>query len=349
MEKEKRAHHAHVLLVPHPRQGHINPLLQFSKRLLSKGRIRVTLAVTVSLVKTMEVQTGPISVETFSDGYDNGRRKEDSPVEYFERFKMVGSQTLTELIKKQESLGDPINCVVYDSFLPWVLDVAKQFNLIGASFFTQSCAVYNIYYHVQQGILTVPVAGRPVISLSGLPSLAVTDLPSFVSEYELRPELLPIVLGQFSNIDKTDWLLINSFDKLEQEVVNWMAKLWPVKTIGPTVPSFYLDERVEGDKAYGLNLFKPVADACMNWLNMRETGSVVYVSYGSIAELGDEQMKELALSLKESNNHFLWVVRQSEEKKLPTNFVEETLEKGVLCPVLLVYIKPVIKLECGLT
>ncbi|XP_043698657.1 UDP-glycosyltransferase 74F2-like [Telopea speciosissima] len=336
MEKEGRAHHAHVLVVPMPGQGHINPMLQFSKRLHYKG-LRVTMAITKSLVKSMHGQTGPIRLETFSDGFDDGFKIENNFVEYFESLKKVGPQTLTELIKKQESLGDPISCVVYDSFLPWVLDVAKQLNLIGAVFFTQSCAVSIIYYYVQMGLLTVPVAG-PVTSIPGLPPLAIPDVPSFVYlNNESYQAFLTFVLSQFPNIDKADWLLFNSFDKLELEVVNCMAKLLPVKTIGPAMPSIYLDKRVESEEGYGLNLFNPNADTCTNWLNMKETGSVVYVSFGSLAKLGDEQMKELALCLKESNNHFLWVVRQSEENKLPSNFVEETLEKGLVvswCPQL---------------
>ncbi|XP_042495857.1 UDP-glycosyltransferase 74E2-like [Macadamia integrifolia] len=332
MEKEESVLHAHVLVVSFPAQGHINPLLQFSKRLLSKG-LRVTLAITKYFAKsmTMHAPTGPIKVETFSNGYDDGWQKENSTEEYFERFKMVGSQTLTELIKKQESSGDPISCVVYDPFLSWALDVAKELNLVGAAFFTQSCTVCSIYYHVQRGLLKLPLAGTE-ISIPGLPPVPITDLPSFVSIFGSYPTILTLLLSQFSNIDKADLVLFNSFDKLEQEIVNSMAKIWPLKTIGPTVPSIYLDKRIEGDEDYGFNLFNPCTDTCMNWLNMKETGSVVYISFGSLAELGVEQMKELALCLKDSNNHFLWVVRQSEKNKLPTNFVEETLEKGLVVP-----------------
>jgi pathogen-inducible salicylic acid glucosyltransferase len=116
-----------------------------------------------------------------------------------------------------------------------------------------------------------------------------------------------------------------------------MASQWPVKTIGPAIPSMYLDKRLEDDKEYGLNLFKPNVDACMKWLDTKEIGSVVYASFGSLASLGEEQMEELSLGLKNSNCYFLWVVRESEEKKLPDNFLEETTEKGLVvtwCPQL---------------
>ncbi|XWS36639.1 hypothetical protein CRYUN_Cryun20dG0102600 [Craigia yunnanensis] len=108
-------------------------------------------------------------------------------------------------------------------------------------------------------------------------------------------------------------------------------------TAGPAIPSMYLDKRLENDKDYGMNLFKPNTSACMSWLSGKSKGSVVYVSFGSMAELDVEQIRELAWGLKGSNCYFLWVVRGSEETKLPHNFIEETTEKGLVvnrCPQL---------------
>ena len=68
----------------------------------------------------------------------------------------------------------------------------------------------------------------------------------------------------------------------------------------------------------------------MKWLDTMETGSIIYISFGSLASLGADQMEELTLGLKNSNCHFLWVVRDSEHIKLPANFVQETTEKGLV-------------------
>jgi pathogen-inducible salicylic acid glucosyltransferase len=116
-----------------------------------------------------------------------------------------------------------------------------------------------------------------------------------------------------------------------------MTKIWPLRTIGPTIPSMFLDKRLEDDKNYGFSIFKPNTDACMKWLDDQPKGSVVYVSFGSVAALEVEQMEEIAWGLRMSNRCFLWVVRASEEAKLPKNFVEETCEKGLVvrwCPQL---------------
>ncbi|KAK4349513.1 hypothetical protein RND71_032268 [Anisodus tanguticus] len=121
-------------------------------------------------------------------------------------------------------------------------------------------------------------------------------------------------------------------------VIDWMANIYPMKTIGPTIPSMYLDKRLPDDKEYGMSLFKPMANECLNWLNRQPISSVVYVSFGSMAKLEAEQMEELAWGLKNSNKNFLWVVRSTEEPKLPKNFLDELAsEKGLVvswCPQL---------------
>lgn len=116
--------------------------------------------------------------------------------------------------------------------------------------------------------------------------------------------------------------------------MEWVAKQLTLKTIGPTIPSMYVDKRLENDRTYGLSMFQPETDVCMKWLNEWSDASVVYVSFGSMAEVKEEQMEELALGLKASNYHYLWVVRALEEAKLPRNFAAE---KGLVvtwCPQL---------------
>ncbi|KAL2544583.1 UDP-glycosyltransferase 74E2 [Forsythia ovata] len=139
-----------------------------------------------------------------------------------------------------------------------------------------------------------------------------------------------MILNQFQNLEKADWIIINTFHKLKEEVIDCMEKFLPVKAIGPTIPSMYLDKRHQDDKDYGLSVFKPITDVCMKWLNERASRSVVYVSFGSLVELGAQQMEELAHGLKTSNKYFLWMVRSSEEAKLPNKFLEETSKKGLI-------------------
>jgi pathogen-inducible salicylic acid glucosyltransferase len=96
------------------------------------------------------------------------------------------------------------------------------------------------------------------------------------------------------------------------------------------VPSVYLDNRLETDNGYGFHIYKPNTTTCLNWLNTQKTGSVVYVSYGSAASLSIEQMAQIAEALRQGSSSFLWVVKPTEESKVPGNFREEMADKGIV-------------------
>lgn len=323
----------HCLVVPYPITGHINPMLQFSKRLQHKG-IKVTLAYTEYIVNTTQNVSGSFPVETYSDG--KVIDVETDIRDYLQRLKENGSRTLTQLVEKLSRSDEPLDCILYDGFMPWALDIGRKFGLVSAVFFTQSCAVGNIYYHVQNGSVKLPLTEDKVL-IPGLPPLEAKESPSFMHIYGSYPAIFELLVDQFVNFDQADWILCNTFYSLESEVVDWMVKHWPLRTVGPTIPSMYMDKRIQGDHDYGVNYYNPNTDACMKWLDQLPDASVAYVSFGSIAELGPEQFEELAWGLKNSAVHFLWVVRSKEQEKLPKNFVEDTSEKGLVvswCPQL---------------
>ncbi|KAJ7962254.1 Glycosyltransferase [Quillaja saponaria] len=94
---------------------------------------------------------------------------------------------------------------------------------------------------------------------------------------------------------------------------------------------------MKDDKDDGLSLSQPNNEPCMKWLDSKEIGAVIYMSFGSLATLVEEQMEEIALALKKGNYYFLWVVRESEINKFPQSFVQDTSTKGLLvnwCPQL---------------
>ncbi|KAL5578591.1 hypothetical protein UlMin_011033 [Ulmus minor] len=322
----------HVLALPYPSQGHINPTLLFCKRLASKG-LKITLATTIFISNTFKPKLSPsIQLDTISDGYDDGGFSlAPSAADYLDRLETAGSKSLAALITKYNNSGNPIDCIVYDAFLPWALDVAKQFGIAGAAFFTQACTVNYVYYCVHNGLLELPISSFP-LSISGLQYLQLQDMPSFICKEGSYPAYFEMVLNQFSNSDKADFVLFNSVYEFEQEAADSMSQVCPLLMIGPTIPSIYLDNQIKDDsKEYGFNLFVSDSyDRTKNWLNTKPAGSVVYVSFGSMASLSPKQMEELAFGLKATNFFFLWVVRATEEATLPENFKEETSEKGLV-------------------
>lgn len=213
---EKKEETSNVFVLPYSLQGHINPMLQFSKRLLSKG-LSITLLLTNTVFfdsKSLQGQRGTIKVETFSDDAVEVKKFD----EHLRLFREVVTQKLQDLIPVRSTSR---TALVYDSVLPWALEISKQFGLVAAPFFTQSCSVNAIYNHIHQGLLTLPIQSEiSSVSIMGLPTqLDFCDLPSFVANVKSYPVLLDLLIGQFSNLRKTDIIFVNTFDGLEQEVL----------------------------------------------------------------------------------------------------------------------------------
>nr|XP_048319007.1 UDP-glycosyltransferase 74B1-like [Ziziphus jujuba var. spinosa] len=325
-QKEQKSH---VIVLPYPSQGHINPLLQFAKRLASKG-VKATIATTHYTVNSISALN--VGVEAISDGFDTGGFAEAKSEDLFlKSFKANGSRTLSELIQKYQNSDFPVNCIVYDSFLPWALDVSKQHSIYGAPFFTNSATVSGIFSQIHLGLVSLPVKQEDMpLLIHGFPPLNFPDLPSFLKFPERYPVYLAMKMNQFSNLEMADWIFGNTFEELEGQEAKAVSNLWPGKLIGPMVPSAYLDGRIDGDKGYGASLWKPLSDECLKWLETKTQNSVVYVSFGSMVSLTQKQMEEIAFGLQESNFHFLWVVRESERDKLPNGFIVSAKEKGLI-------------------
>ncbi|KAI0530680.1 hypothetical protein KFK09_000227 [Dendrobium nobile] len=329
MEPSEKKAIGHALLLPYPSQGHINPMLQFGKRIAAHGRL-ATAAITRFIASTTAHNAGQVAIETISDGFDEaGFPSAASISAYLTSLETIGSQTLDDLLSSLADRGRPVSLLIYDSFFPWAVDVAKRHGAAAASFFTQSVAVDVIYCHVWEGRLKFPVSAA--VKLPGLPEMEVEDLPSFLAAPEVvYVAYLEMVLNQYKNLEKADIMVINSFYELESEEMNWLTSVRRAITIGPTVPSTYLDNRIPDDHKYAIDLYPPETSACKSWISSLPLSSAIFVSVGSMAVLSAAQMVELAVGLAATDRPFLWVVRASEADKLPAGFAETTKKNGSL-------------------
>ncbi|RLN43512.1 UDP-glycosyltransferase 74E2-like [Panicum miliaceum] len=322
----------HVLLVWYPTQGHINPLLQFGKRLAAHRGVRCTLVVTRYVLGSgKQPQPGAVHVVAFSDGCD--RRGYDEVGDergYLARLESAGSESLGELLRTESAKGRPVRAVVYDTLLLWVPRVARRHGVSCAAFFTHACAVIVAYAHAWAGQLTLPVGDAPP-ELPGLPvTLGTADFPKDLSDPDSHLVYRDLMLQQSQELEVADHVLINSFHELQVEEAEYMALTWGAMTVGPTVPSAYLDNCLADDISYGFHLHTPMAAERKAWLDERHVRSVVYVSFGSLVTLGSDQMAEVAEGLYNSGKAFLWVVRASETSKVPIGFTDKVKARGLI-------------------
>ncbi|XVF15040.1 hypothetical protein REPUB_Repub09cG0115200 [Reevesia pubescens] len=312
-----------ILLVTFPAQGHINPSLQFAKKLIGNG-VRVTFMTAVSAFNRMNKTSPPnsLSYASFSDGYDQGfNNTTDDVNHYMVEITRCGSQTLREFIAQSINQGSRFACIVYCTLLPWVAVVAREFHIPTTFLWNQPATILSIYYHYFKGYEHVIENGVKdpsfVMELPGLPLLARNDLPSFF----VPPNPFALMLPEFKkHIEILDQetnprVLVNTFDALEAETMKAMDK-YNLVGIGPLMPSAFLDGKNPSETSFGGDLFeikKKYKE--IEWLNTKPESSVIYVSFGSISVLEKPQIDELAKGLLDTSRPFLWVIRESEKQK----------------------------------
>ncbi|WOG87231.1 hypothetical protein DCAR_0206454 [Daucus carota subsp. sativus] len=338
------AHQRHILLITFPAQGHINPSLQFAKKLTSMGA-EVTFATSLSahtrMAKTLAATKG-LHLASFSDGYDDGFKLTDDANKFMSSIRSHGSERVREILRSSAEKGRPVSCVVYTLLLPWVAEVAREIHVPSALLWIQPAAVLDLYYYYFNGYgdamkncLDDPEWS---IQLPGLPRLHARDLPSFLLPncHEMYSFALPSFKEQLDvlNADEEPKVLVNSFDALECEALRAVDKLKLI-AVGPILPSAFLDGKDPSDTSVGGDLFQKSRNY-IDWLDSKARRSVVYISFGSILTLSKHQVEEIGRGLLKSGMPFLWVIRKKEgengleEEKL--SCMEELEQQGMIVP-----------------
>ena len=133
--------------MPYHGQGHLNTMLQFAKRLAWKcnGSIHITLATTLSTSQKMIKSTSGTKMEQFLTTqiiYDDTN---DTQLNFLTRMKKFETEATHQLNRVLLTNPTP-SLLVYDANLPWALDIAKQYGILAAAFFTQACAYVTSFY-----------------------------------------------------------------------------------------------------------------------------------------------------------------------------------------------------------
>ena len=150
--------------------------------------------------------------------------------------------------------------------------------------------------------------------------------------------MLNYVMVEAERASRASAVILNTFDALEKDVLDALsATLPPVYSIGP-IQHFVEQVSDTRLKSMGSNLWKEETD-CLEWLDSKEPDSVVYVNFGSVTVMTNQQFTEFAWGLANSKKTFLWIIRPDlvvgDSALLPPEFVKETKDRGMLaswCP-----------------
>ncbi|KAH7657313.1 Crocetin glucosyltransferase protein [Dioscorea alata] len=320
----------HFLFITYPMQSHINPALHLAKHLATTTGATVTFSTTIFAHRRMFSSTpnsdkgfndGLITYLPFSDGYDEEgyKRATMDPKEYFSLFGTNSKRNVSILLNDLATGGRPVTCVVYTILLSWVVDIADEQGIPSVLYWIQAATVFATYYHFFLGFesLIKAHADDPSfpVCFPGLPPLQIRDLPSFLTVREtdgFNADILDSLRELFKILDREQEkmksrVLINTFQEWETDALASVCNEVEAIPVGH-LPKEYTNS-VAG------YLFREDEKKYMEWLDTKEEGSVVYISFGSVSVMKKEQMEEIVKALKESKRPYLWVVRKDNREE----------------------------------
>ncbi|KAI3668741.1 hypothetical protein L1987_88224 [Smallanthus sonchifolius] len=239
----------------------------------------------------------------FSDGFDDGFSSgSDDSTLYETQFRKGGTQCIEETILSNAKNGTPVTCLVYTLLLPWAAEVALGHNVPPALLWIQPASVFRVYYYY----------------FNGYDKLIGED-----SNKEL--------MHMLNSIQKPK-VLVNTFNALEEEALKEIDGKINMVGVGPLIPSAFLDGMDPSDRSFGGDLFETSKDY-EEWMNTKDEGSIVYISFGSLVVLSKKQKEAMAHGLLESRKPFLWVMKdKGEETEEVISCMSELEQLGLVVP-----------------
>ncbi|KAL2482387.1 UDP-glycosyltransferase 83A1 [Forsythia ovata] len=321
----------HVLAVPFPAQGHVMPLMKLCQKIANRG-IKVTFvnaehihAKVIAAMSDEDKKQQRIELTSIPDGLQT---EEDRKKGLVESLRRTYPRNLTRLIEKIncENSDEKISCVIADTpVIGWIHDVSQKMGAELVAFQFGAAAdialILQIPKLIQDGSLDTNgfVMKNDFISLSNeIPEWGGNELPWSIPS-DLKDQ--KIVFECCQNTQQAvhqhaKWLLCNTFYELESSACNLIPNFCPV---GPLHCS-----NSKSPTSGGSILVEDTT--CLSWLDKQKIGSVIYVSFGSLAIHSQDQLNEIALALELSNRPFLWVIRSNLAN--PNGFLERVAERG---------------------
>ncbi|KAM7474109.1 hypothetical protein LguiB_021352 [Lonicera macranthoides] len=342
MEQQQKQKQLHAFFFPMMAHGHMIPILDMAKLFSST----TTAAVKSTIITTplnapafstsisqidLQILNFPSAAAGLPEGVENVDQctSDEMEITFFKATALLEGP----LEKLLEELRP--DCLVADMFFPWATRAASRFGIPrlvfhGTSFFALCASASTRMY---KPFKDVESDSEPFI-LPNLPH-EIKLLRTQIAQHE-REETnndFTELLNQVKNSDLESYgVIMNSFLELEPDYANHYRNVLKRKAwhIGPLslCNKDIENKEVRGKKA-AIDEHK-----CLKWLDSQKHNSVIYVCFGSVADISVAQLYEIAMGLEASDQPFIWVVRISRNEDeiawLPDGFEERTKGKGLI-------------------
>ncbi|KAK3009708.1 hypothetical protein RJ639_013757 [Escallonia herrerae] len=297
----------HIVAMPYPGRGHINPMINLCTFLASKRGINITIVLTEEWLGLIGLAPGAptIRLRTIPNVIPSEINRGDDFAGFIEAVFTKMEAPFDQLLGQ---LDLPASCIVADMVLPWMKSVGSRRNIPVVSLWPAAPSSFLAFYHSH---LLAARGKHPKEDLPAERKEDIIDDPPRVSSVVKDTRIQNLMLKAFSYATKGQGLIFTSFYELEPHTINSLtAELHiPIYTIGPAIPYLSLKDPS--------SMSIPIYDEeCFKWLDLQPEASVLYVSMGSFLSASNEQMHELSNGLSASGFRYLWVARD-EAMSLP--------------------------------
>ncbi|NP_001148090.2 cytokinin-O-glucosyltransferase 3 [Zea mays] len=344
----------HFVLVPLLAQGHIIPMVDLARLLAGRGA-RVSVVTTPvnaarngAVVESarragLDVELAEVAFPGPGLGLPEGMENVDMVVEkeHFMPFFQATWKMDAPLEEYLRSLPRRPDCVVADSCNPWAARVCARHGIprlvlhCPSAYFllaTHCLSTHGVYGRVAHELEPFEVPGFPVRAAGNVATFRGFFQWPGMESYE----------RDVAEAEATaDGLLINTFRGLEGVFVDGYAAALGRKTtttcwaVGPTCASSSGGLDAGATAARG-NRADVDVGLVLSWLDARPAASVLYVSFGSLAQLSLKQTVELARGLEASGRPFVWAIKEAKSSAdvrawlLAERFEERVRDRGLL-------------------
>lgn len=332
---------SHALLFPYPAQGHINPLMQLANVLISRNIVVTFLNTDFNHRRLNPKSTDEIRFESFPDGLspDHGRTLNIPELsESVQKHAPPYVERIVENLKHSTSNVPPISFIVADgNYSSFIGQIAQKYRVLWVSFWTPSACGFSAYFHMpllmDEGYIPIKekeihdqYKDELITCIPEMTTLRLKDLPTFMTVTDSSDFMFQYFLNAGQSTLQASLVLVNSYEDLEGPVLRDLNAKFSGKvlSIGPLLLS-------AGHSTVNTNIWKEETQ-CLEWLDEQRISSVIYVCFGSITVLSDEELIEFARGLEASNQPFLWAIRpdliQGQSAVLPRDFIESSKGRG---------------------
>ncbi|CAN0854570.1 UDP-glucose iridoid glucosyltransferase [Linum grandiflorum] len=334
MGSDEQYYPRHLVLVPCPYQGHINPMLQLATILHSRG-------FSISILHAQFNSPSPRSHPQFRfisipDGLSEELISSGNIPAILLAVNANCREPLKDrvarMIRDEKSDGD-VACIIYDELM-YCSEAAANSMGIPRLVLRTSCAANMLTYHVfpqlrEKGYLpeqyTDSTSSEPV---PGLPHLRYKDLPSYTTNWPIEAQLdLMATVRQTRSASAVIWNTSTTLESSSLSTIHpHIVPQIPIFAIGPFHKQIHQPET---------ETLTDEQSAAIAFLDQQPPNSVLYISFGSLAVLAPAEFQEMAWGIANSGQRFLWVVRPglvygsgTTDSLLPEGFAEKTGERG---------------------